>query len=263
MACRRAGAIIEMEAAGWADTSICTLADLVTQSRRASIHELCQPRTVDAQFQNRLGHWTGRDMHLRRGESVFRQGDALHSVYMLRRGTLKTVLVSEYVEDQILAFHFPGELIGLDALNRRAHVNSAVAMEPCRVHVFPVTRLEGLMNSAPPLQQAVLHLISSALVEQQQLLAVINRRTALERVAVLLLSLCCRLGNGGLPASQFLMPISRADMANYLGLATETVSRCISRLHHEGILAGQGKRIRVVDLPALMSRAVSGGGGTG
>lgn len=254
--------IIEMDAVGCAQVPICTLADVVGQSRKASIHELCLPRTVDAQIQNRIGHWTGRDRHLRRGESVFRQGDGLHSVYMLKRGTLKTVLVSEYVEDQILAFHFPGELLGLDALNRRAHICSAVAMEPCRVVVVPVTRLETLMNSTPALQQAMLQLVGSALAEHQQLLAVINRRTALERVAVLLLSLCCRLGNGELPANEFIMPVSRADMANYLGLATETVSRCISRLHQEGTLAGQGKRIRVVDLPGLMRCAVSGAGVT-
>lgn len=262
MGWKTAGAIIEMDAVGCAQASILTLADVVSQGRKASIHELCLPRTVDAQIQNRIGHWTGRDRHLRRGESVFRQGDGPHAVYVLKRGTLKTLLVSEYVEDQILSFHFPGELIGLDALNRRAHACSAVAMEPCRVLVVPVTRLETLMNGTPPLQQAVLQLVGSALVEHQQLLAVINRRTALERVAVCLLSLCCRLGNGGLPANDFSMPVSRGDMANYLGLATETVSRCISRLHREGVLAGQGKRIHVVDLPGLMRRAVSGGDAT-
>lgn len=233
--------------------------ELLRVGRDASIQELCLPHALDPSATAELDGSMTRERQLRRGQTLFRQGHGLHALYVPSQGVIKTVLVDGGAEKpQVLGFHFPGELVGLDALYRREHVCTAVAAAPSRVQVLPLHRLEEAMHQVPALREAIDALIRKSLVEYEQLLAVVNQRPALERVSVFLFSLSCRLGQDSRAASELSLPLSRGDIANYLGLASETVSRAISRLQAVGILEGYGRRMRIADPQRLREWAVWG-----
>lgn len=200
-----------------------SISELLRISRQVSIHELCLPHALQHPALAQLEQSVARELRLRRGQTLFRQGHGLHALYVVSQGLIKTVLVDGAEEAQIVGFHFPHELVGLDALHEREHVCTAMAVAPSRVHVLPLHRLEEVMQTAPALRAAIDGLISKSLVEHEQLLAVVNQRPALERVAVFFFSLSCRLGRDGRATSELSLALSRREIANYLGLATETV----------------------------------------
>lgn len=234
------------------------ISELLRISREASIQELCLPHSLGPRALIQLEGGAARERRLRRGEKLFRQGHGLHALYVVSRGLLKTVIVDREGREQITGFHFPCELVGLDALHRREHVCMAMAVVASRVHVLPLHCLDEATERMPALREALEHLIGKTLVEHEQLLMVVNQRSAIERVAILLFSLSCRLGRDGQPATEMSLPMSRADIANYLGLVPETVSRSIRKLQRAGVVEGRGKHIRVVDPVLLGEWAVSG-----
>lgn len=222
--------------------------DLLRASREAGVQELCLPHSLGPESLIRLDGKATSIRQLKRGEILFRQGYALHALYMVTVGLLKTLITDGKGQEQITGFHFPAELVGLDAFHNRQHMCMAVAIVPSIVRVMPLHQLvEAMATQASTLHEALERLISRTLAGNEQLLMVINQRTSFERVAILLFSLACRLGHNGRAATSFPLLRSRAEIANYLGLATETISRAITRLHEEGVLKASGKQIQIID----------------
>lgn len=231
------------------------LVDLLRYAQEASIDELCLPHSLEPQALRTLCDLGVRERQLASGEPLFRQGQGLHAVYIVSRGLIETAVLDHGGHHQITGFHLPHDLVGLDAFHLREHVCTATAREVSAVWTVPVHRLEELMDRIPSLRRAVGDVISKNLAEHEQLLMVVNQRAATERVAILLFSLSCRLGTDGVAASEIPLAMSRAEMANYLGLAKETVVRVIGELEKARVILrqGNGKRLRVVD-PAVLAR---------
>lgn len=230
-----------------------SLADLLRYAQDASIGELCLPHSLTADAQRTLCDPGMRERQLARGEQLFGQGQGLHALHIVNRGLLETAVIDHEGHHQVTGFHLPRDLVGLDALHRREHVCTATAVVDSAVWSVPVHRLEELTDRIPPLREALGNAISKNLAEHEQLLMVVNQHGATERVAILLFSLSCRLGTGGMAATEVPLAMSRAHMANYLGLAKETVVRIIGELERMGVLerSANGKRLRIVDSVAL------------
>ncbi|AWN17174.1 helix-turn-helix domain-containing protein [Salinisphaera sp. LB1] len=234
------------------------VADLLHYSRNASIHELCLPHSLSPLALPQLGDEVWRERQLVRGETLFRQGHGMHALYCVTYGLLKTVIVDNEGREQITGFHFPTELVGLDALPRREHVCMASAVTASRVRVLPLHRLQEAMHQAPALRDAFVDLVGRALAQHEQLLLVVNQRRSIERLAILLLSFSCRLGRNGRAATVLRLPMSRAEIANYLGLTQETVSRAFRRLQTAGMLTVRVKNVTLTD-PARLTRCATEG----
>lgn len=235
-----------------------TISQLLCYSRDANIEELCSPQALGSDGLKQIESLPMRERQLQRGELLFRQGHGLHSLYLVTRGGLKTAILDSEGRMQIVGFHFPGELLGLDAFHTRAHICAASAMIASTVRVLPLHRLHEAMALAPVLHDTLERLLSKTLAEHEQLLMVVNRRTATTRVAILLFSLSCRLGQQGCAARELNLIMSRAELANYLGLTKETFSRAVRTLRLAGLVQGSGKRITIIDPDRLARCAVSG-----
>lgn len=234
------------------------VSDLLRYSRNASINEMCLPHALSSLAMSQLDDEVSRERRLARGERLFRQGHGMHALYCVTEGVLKTVIVDDEGREQITGFHFRTELVGLDALPRREHVCMATAITASCVRILPLHRLQEAIQHAPALRDALVYLVGRVLAQHEQLLLVVNQRNSIERVAILMLSFSCRLGFDGHIASTFRLSMSRAEIANYLGLAQETVSRAFQRLEKVGILAVRGKQLRIIDAARLIDCAVSG-----
>lgn len=191
-----------------------------------------------------------RSRPLQRGEHLYRADDPQASLYAVRSGTLKTYLLSSDGNEQITGFHLPGELLGLDALGRHSHPGFAVALETSMLCSIPLTRLETLAGSLPQLRGELLRVMSEEIQADQRRLGLL-RCTGEERLAGFLLDLAGRFGRRGLSARHFILPMSRCEIANYLGLTSETVSRLLARYKRNGLLDIDGREVRLKHLGLL------------
>ncbi len=216
-----------------------------------SLQQLCLPAGIDAEELRRLDDIVKLRRPTQRNERLFRIADPLVSLYIARDGAFKTVSISEDGEEQIVGFHLPGELIGLDALGHDVHRCEAVALTAASVCEVPLVQLTAVAAQLPRLQQQLLRVIGQGMDRDQDHLNILVKRQANERIALFLHGLSERyqlIGHSGL---QFKLPMSREDIANYLGLALETVSRGFTRLQEDGIIAVHGRLIEISDARQL------------
>lgn len=229
------------------------------ECQRCSLRELCLPAGITPDAVKRLDEIVRRRRPLVRGEHLFHVGDPLRAVYVARDGAFKTVVVSEDGEEQVIGFHLPGELVGLDALGSGGHRCDAVALEASNVCEVPFEDLAAVAAQVPGLQQQLLRVIGRGVERDQDHFAVLLRRQAGERIAMFVHGLAARYGHIGQSAASIRLPMSRDDIARYLGLALETVSRAFGRLQDDGVIAVHGRKVEILDAPRL-ERLAHGGG---
>jgi CRP/FNR family transcriptional regulator len=238
------------------ESNIVSLSQLKVACGQCMLSELCLPIGIDGEDLEQLDQIIHRSRPLKRGEHLFRQGDAFRAIYAVRSGSLKTYTVSDDGAEQITGFFLPGELVGLDAITAERHPGSARALETTSFCEIPFDQLEDLSGRLPSLRKQLLRLMSKEIVRDQDLLMLLAKKTAEERLAALLISLSTRFRERGFSASEFNLSMARNDIANYLGLAVETVSRLFTRFQEQGLLQANGKHVQILDLPAL--RVMSG-----
>lgn len=211
-----------------------------------SLRQLCLPAGISAEDVERLDRVVKRRKPVARGEHLFRVGSALARIYVAREGTFKTVACSEDGEEQVIGFHLPGELIGLDALGEGAHRCDAVALENARVCEVPLEDLNAVAAQVPGLQRQLLRVIGRSMARDQDHLEMMSRRQANDRVMLFLHSLSQRLEVLGKDGSAFSLPMTREDIGSYLGLVIETVSRSFTKLQDDGVIAVRGRQVRLL-----------------
>jgi len=220
-----------------------------------SLSPICLPMAVGDADLHRLENIIERGRPLQRGEHVFRSGTRFESIYAVRSGALKTYRLTPEGDEQIMGFHLPGEMFGLGGLGSDTHPNAAVALETSAVCEVPFERIEDLATEIPGLQRHLFKIMSREISDDEQLLVLLSKRSAEERIAALLLGLAARFRRRNLSATRFRLPMSRGDIGNYLGLVVETVSRVFTRLQAQGVIEVEGKEIAILDPIALSAIA--------
>ncbi len=233
------------------DSSVLDLIQLRRGCTYCSVRQLCLPGGIRAEELHQLDEIVQRRRPVARGERLFRLGDPLTAVFVARDGAFKSVSISEDGEEQVLGFHLPGELIGLDALGSGHHRCESVALIAANVCEVPYDQLTHVAAQLPSLQQQLFRVIGQSTDRDQDHLGMLVRRQANERIALFLHSLGERYLIAGHSDRQYSLPMSREDIARFLGLALETVSRGFTRLQDDGVIAVTGRRVEIVDAIAL------------
>jgi len=219
--------------------------------KQCSLMRLCLPMHIGSSDLLILDGIIQRRRPVRRGEHLFHAGDRFDAVYAVRSGALKTYTATEDGQEQVTGFHLPGELVAMDAIGPGTHPTSAKALETTSVCEIPFSRLEELANRIPDLQHHLFRLLSNEIHSDHEMLLTLGKMHAEGRLAGFLLSLSSRFRQRGYSATEFLLPMSRNDIGNYLGLAVETVSRLFTRFQEEGVLSADRKHIRLHDMDRL------------
>ena len=199
---------------------------------------------------------------LEKGEHVFRTGDSADFVVFLKSGALKTYTLSPAGEEKVIAFYFPGDLVGLESMGLRRQLLSAEALSLCHVCALPCEELQDVSTPSRPALRRVLEQASRRIRCDVSMLALLAHRSAEERVAAFLLELARRLSDSRDPVMEFELKMTRADIASYLALAVETVSRVLTRLQESGVIEiERNRRVCILDAGAI--EAVVGTPATG
>ncbi|MGE6528378.1 fumarate/nitrate reduction transcriptional regulator Fnr [Pseudomonas sp. NPDC077382] len=220
-----------------------------------SLSGLCLPLSLNMQDMESLDEIVKRGRPLKKGETLFRQGDAFSSVFAIRSGALRTFSVTDAGEEQITGFHLPSELVGLSGMDTETYPVSAQALETTSVCEIPFERLDELSVMLPQLRRQLMRIMSREIRDDQQMMMLLSKKTADERIATFLINLSARFSARGFSANQFRLPMSRNEIGNYLGLAVETVSRVFTRCQASGLLEAEGKEVRILDSIRLCALA--------
>ena len=188
------------------------------------------------------------------GAHIFREGDPFEAIAAVRAGTVKTYVTDSEGREQVQGFFLPGEVIGLNAISSARYPCNAIALDSVMLCKFSFPGIAALATRVPGLQQQLFKLLSQD-IGKAALLA--GNYTADERLAAFLVSLSRRYAVRGFSRTRFRLTMTRTDIANYLRLASESVSRGFRRLQDTGIVAVDRREIELLDLPKLESMASS------
>ncbi len=212
-----------------------------------SLASLCLPLSLNMEDMDALDNIVKRGRPLKKGEFLFRQGDAFNSVFAVRSGALKTFSLSDSGDEQITGFHLPSELVGLSGMDSEIYPVSAMALETTSVCEIPFERLDELAVKLPQLRRQLMRIMSREIRDDQQMMLLLSKKTADERIATFLVNLSARFRARGFSANQFRLAMSRNEIGNYLGLAVETVSRVFTRFQQNKLLEAEGKEVHILD----------------
>lgn len=217
-----------------------------------SLAPLCLPTGLGHEDLERMDDLVTRSAPLHEGEHLFRVGDDFDVVFAVRSGSFKTYTVDAEGREHVLGFHLPGELMGLKAIFHKRHFANATALDTATVCKLPYSELSTLSHKLPSLQDQMVRLMSKDLAEA---VILAGDFTAEERLAAFLTGLSRRYAQRGFSAQEFNLTMSRRDIANYLRLAPETVSRVFARFEKDRLLAVERRSVRLLDPEKLHSMA--------
>lgn len=165
---------------------------------------------------------------------LFHEMDESNDVFNVTMGTVKLYKGLPDGRTQVTGFASAGDFIGFSS--RGEYNVEAEAITPVDACRFSRKRLVGLMEHYPKLERMLLNMAASELEAAQDQMLLLGRKTAQEKLATFLLMLSRRAARLGMPASPVILPMTRTDIGDYLGLTIETVSRTMAGLKKAGII---------------------------
>jgi CRP/FNR family transcriptional regulator len=190
------------------------------------------------------------------GRCFIDEGEPAGSFFNITAGTAKLFKLLPDGRRQITGFVGPGHFLGLAVSDTYAF--SAEAIENVRFCRFQRTRLRQLLDDFPLMEKRLLEAAANELVAAQEQMLLLGRKTARERLASFLLMQSRQGMPCGHPRHRFSLPMTRHDIADYLGLTIETVSRTLTRLRSEGLI-DLGSQSEVVITAPLALQGLAGG----
>jgi len=183
----------------------------------------------------------GRTVKLSAGQVLFHEGDPVTRVFTLTRGTLKLYNLLADVRRHVTGFVYPGGFLGISM--DEEHVFSAEALDDAQLCWFPRNRFDGFVDKHSPMERELYRMAAHELASAHQQMVLLGRKTATERLATFLIV----LAGGGRDLVR--LPMSRSDIADYLGLTKETVSRVLSAFRRDRLI-----RLRAIDVVEILER---------
>jgi len=216
-----------------------------------NLRELCMPLALNDQQLQRIDDIVATRRKVKRGGTLFRNGETFTSLFAIRSGFFKTCVATEDGRDQVTGFQMAGEIIGLDGIVNDHHTCDAVALEDAEVCVMPFDHIETLSREVTALQSHVHKIMSREIVREHGVMLLLGSMRAEERLAAFLLNLVQRLHARGFSRSELILRMTREEIGSYLGLKLETVSRTFSKFVDEGIMEVKQRHVRIVNAEAL------------
>ncbi len=228
--------------------------ELSIHCQSCSFSHLCLPVSLNKNELDTLDDIIERKKPLHKNDKLVRYGDKFHSLYAVRSGSFKSYVSDNDGVEQIIGFHFPGDIIGFDALKDDKHGSYTQALETAMVCELPYDTLDEMSVRFPKLRQQIMRFMSAEIKHDHDLMMLLSKRSAEERLLHFLSHLSQRFEERGFSAKQFNLSMTRNEIGNYLGLTVETISRLLTRFQKEDLIKVDGKLITISDFDAIKQR---------
>ncbi|HEU4664474.1 MAG TPA: helix-turn-helix domain-containing protein [Dokdonella sp.] len=209
----------------------------------------------DADIGDFQGHVPVVRHKLTREQYLYRAGQAVHALYIVDVGFLRMSELADDGREQVIGFRMGGDWIGLESIGLKQHRCDAVALDLSYVWELPIERTLAACAETRALQARLHEALAREIRGDWSWMLALGTLGAENRLAAFLLDLAERRSRLGLVADRLLIPMRRIDIANYLAIKHETVSRALSRLERQGLVAVRGRDVRILDMPGLAREA--------
>jgi CRP/FNR family transcriptional regulator len=228
--------------------------ELSIHCQSCSFSHLCLPLSLNKNELDSLDDIIERKRPLHKHDKLVKTGQPFHSLYAVRSGSFKSYISDKDGVEQITGFHFPGDIIGFDALKDQTHQSYTQALETAMVCELPYDTLDKVSETFPKLRQQIMRFMSAEIKHDHDLMMLLSKRSAEERLLHFIDHLSQRFDERGYSAKQFNLSMTRNEIGNYLGLTVETISRLLTRFQKEGLIQVDGKLITVLDFEGVKQR---------
>lgn len=220
---------------------------------QCKVRYLCPVNELNTSERKRFSNTTMHIERLHREQQLFWTSDPLRFIYIIHSGSFKTYIENNNGDIQMTAFHYPGDILGLNSMVEDVHTSSAVALETANVCKIPLAELEKMMIQYPTLSRILMNRLSSEIIVNQRMLFVLGMMGNEQKMAdfIIRMSMDCRLR--GRSSIVLNLSMKRSDIACHLGLANETVSRIFRVFQDKGIISVKRREITIVNFEALKS----------
>ena len=225
------------------------------------LHKLCMHKVpiFSSLNQNDLIHIASVIHHKKylKGETLFFEGDRPDALVIVNEGSVKAFKITQDGREQILYVFSEGDFFGeRNLFSRQVSAYSVEALEPVKTCFFTRESFYGLLRAYPDIAVKIIEELGERMNRMENALQSMGVRSVDERVSALLLDFAEKYGTSVPGGTLIRLPLSREGMANYLGIARETVSRKLGLLENEGIIRSNGnKSVLLLDRNMLESSA--------
>jgi CRP/FNR family transcriptional regulator len=185
------------------------------------------------------------------GQRIHTVGQPFDMLYIVNSGFLKTVMIDESGNEQVLSFPMKGDLFGIDGIHNKQYTSEAVALSSCDIILVPFRKFTAMGRTHAELETAIYSVMSRELIREQAMVSMLGSLSAEARVARFLVSLSERFSAMGYSGKEFNLRMTRHEIGSYLGLTLETVSRTFSAFNEIGLITVDQRAIGIKDLNAL------------
>lgn len=210
-------------------------------------------RDLDVEQLRRHLPVTGRKV--RAGQHLYRNGDAFHALFLVHVGFLKTCELSIDGREQVTGFRMRGDLLGVESIGLARYGCDVIALEDSEIWTLPYPPVLGACLRVPELQARLTAALAEEIRRDRDWMLTIGTLSAEHRVAAFLLDLGSRLARLGFSARHFILRMGRVDIASFLALQHETVTRALTRLEAQGYISVRRREVKLLDLAALRAHA--------
>lgn len=217
----------------------------------SNLKELCELLRIPTAVSVNDEEFLFQHVQFKTGQRIHTIGQPFDTLYVVHSGFLKTVLIDEFGNEQVLNFPMKGDMFGVDGIHTKRYASEAVALSNCDLILLPFKKFTSLGRVHAELEHAMYSVMSRELVREQAMVSMLGALSAEARVARFLVSLSERFAEMGYSSKLFNLRMTRHEIGSYLGLTLETVSRTLSAFNEIGLISVDQRSIAIKDLDAL------------
>ena len=217
----------------------------------SNLKELCDLLRIPSASSVADEEFLFQHVQFKTGQRIHTIGQPFDTLYIVNSGFLKTVLIDEFGNEQVLSFPMKGDLFGVDGIHAKRYASEAVALSNCDLILLPFKKFTSLGRAHIELEHAMYSVMSRELAREQGMVSMLGELSAEARVARFLVSLSERFAEMGYSSKLFNLRMTRHEIGSYLGLTLETVSRTLSAFNEIGLITVDQRSIGIKDVDAL------------
>jgi len=222
-----------------------------------SLNNVCLPNGLSEEEISQLEISVDKTIKIKKKDALYKSMDKTNGIYAIKSGAIKTSISNEDGQEQVLEFHLPGDMLGFDAFNSGAHSCDAIALEDTLLCKIEIEDFHDLCGRLPGVRREMMHQVGKEIAHNQSLLLSLGQQQTDERLATFILDMSVHFQSRGFSGKEFVIPMPRQDLSNYLGMAVETLSRIISRMTDDGIIKFDRRLVLISDIDKLEKLAHS------
>jgi CRP/FNR family transcriptional regulator len=227
----------------------------IDHAERTSLHDLFRLMGFPVGDEERSPLPLPAVRRIRAGDLLIIEGAAAASIYIARTGTFKMFRTAEDGYEQIFGFARRGDLLGCDALSGDRHRTAAMALSDASALAVASSDFLALMNGHPAFSRGMMRAVGNAMIDLTRLSDMMAPVSAEVRLARFLMHLSHQWASCGQSATSLSLEMSRRDIASYIGVASETISRSFAALADACLVEVAKRKVRIIDLDALQKYA--------